>query len=151
MPASTQRGSGASLEGYIGMQESINAPNTLPVSMMLPVDVSNLLVPVAVRASHVAFSSVRLEPTWMCLGDAVRQDSCSIIFLERGPTHTNMHALSLVLCIFACMIYIYNFEFGGDNLPVPTTRMHTHGATGGKISEYCFAAATRRSIDRAIG
>jgi hypothetical protein len=70
-PAVAQRGPGASLEGYIGMQSAMVAPNTLPASMMLPPNLTNLAVPVAVGASHVAFSSVRLEPTWMCLGDAV--------------------------------------------------------------------------------
>ena len=33
-------------------------------------DAKNLLVPVAVSASHVAFNSVRLEPTWMILGQS---------------------------------------------------------------------------------
>lgn len=32
--------------------------------------VDNLLVPVAVSASHVAFNAVRMEPTWMVLGHA---------------------------------------------------------------------------------
>ncbi len=31
---------------------------------------SNLLVPVSVSASHVAFCTIRLEPTWMNLGEA---------------------------------------------------------------------------------
>ena len=54
-----------SLEGYIGMNSAIISPNTLPLSMLLPPTVPNLVVAVAVGASHVAFSSVRLEPTWM--------------------------------------------------------------------------------------
>ena len=33
-------------------------------------EAKNLLVPVAVSASHVAFNSVRLEPTWMILGQS---------------------------------------------------------------------------------
>jgi hypothetical protein len=31
---------------------------------------SNLLVPVALSASHVAYSSVRVEPTWMTIGQS---------------------------------------------------------------------------------
>lgn len=32
--------------------------------------VTNLLSPVPLSASHVGFASVRLEPTWMALGQA---------------------------------------------------------------------------------
>jgi hypothetical protein len=48
------------------------APFLLPYSTMLPKreEVENLLVPVAISASHVAFNSVRMEPTWMTLGQS---------------------------------------------------------------------------------
>jgi len=36
----------------------------------IPSECENLLVPVCVSASHVAFCSVRVEPTWMHLGEA---------------------------------------------------------------------------------
>lgn len=44
----------------------------LPYSCMLPKasECTNLLVPVAVSASHVAFCAIRLECTWMSLGHA---------------------------------------------------------------------------------
>ena len=35
-----------------------------------PSDATNLLVPVALSASHVAFSTIRLELTWMALGQS---------------------------------------------------------------------------------
>lgn len=35
-----------------------------------PNEAMNVLVPVAVSASHVGFGCVRLEPTWMILGQA---------------------------------------------------------------------------------
>lgn len=48
------------------------APFPLPYSTMVPKDgeVENLLVPVALSASHVGFNAVRLEPTWMILGQS---------------------------------------------------------------------------------
>ena len=62
------------MEGYIGMESEAVAPSTLPATIMLPYQggdgVQNLVVPTAVSASHVAFSAVRLEPTWMMLGSA---------------------------------------------------------------------------------
>ena len=48
------------------------APYALPYGIMTPREgeAVNLLVPVAVSASHVAFSSIRMEPQWMVLGHA---------------------------------------------------------------------------------
>lgn len=50
----------------------ITQPYAIPYRSILPMpeDASNLLVPGCVSASHVAFSSVRLESTWMGLGEA---------------------------------------------------------------------------------
>jgi hypothetical protein len=58
------------LEGYLGMLADITRPYPIPYRVMLPERIEGLIVPVALSASHVAFSSVRMEPTWMALGQA---------------------------------------------------------------------------------
>lgn len=52
------------------MQSALSSYYTLPADIMLSESVPNLVVPVAVGASHVAFASVRVEPTWLLLGGA---------------------------------------------------------------------------------
>lgn len=48
----------------------IPAPFQIPLGVIIPEGFDNLLVPVAVSASHVGFSGLRLEPTWTALGQA---------------------------------------------------------------------------------
>ena len=70
-PSTAQQSSATALEGYIGMESDMIAPSTLPVGFTLNAKVTNLIVSTAVGCTHVAFSSVRLEPTWMLVGGAV--------------------------------------------------------------------------------
>lgn len=61
---------------------NVAMPFQVPYGAMIPKHVDGLLVPVALSATHVAFSAVRMDPTWMALGQAagtaavlaVRQD-----------------------------------------------------------------------------
>jgi hypothetical protein len=56
-------------EGYLSVAVP---PYPIPYSSLTPQrdDAENLLVPVCLSASHVAFGSVRMEPTFMLLGHA---------------------------------------------------------------------------------
>ncbi|MEZ6044933.1 MAG: FAD-dependent oxidoreductase [Planctomycetaceae bacterium] len=65
-----QPGDTVVLEGYLGLLDHITRPYEIPYRIMVPVQVDGLLVPVAASTTHVAFSSVRMEPTWMALGQA---------------------------------------------------------------------------------
>ncbi len=58
------------LEGYLGMMAHLTRPYEIPYRAMLPTSVDGLIVPVALSATHVGFCSVRMEPTWMSLGQA---------------------------------------------------------------------------------
>lgn len=50
----------------------IGQPHQIPYRAITPkaAECSNLLVPVCVSSSHVAFSSIRVEPTWIVLGQS---------------------------------------------------------------------------------
>jgi hypothetical protein len=58
------------LEGYLGMLEDLTRPYEIPYRIMIPARLDGLIVPVAASTTHVAFSSIRMEPTWMALGQA---------------------------------------------------------------------------------
>ena len=67
-------GNGPEIPYHPGVTEGVfNAyvvPYPISYQVMLPPDTDGLLVPVAVSASHVGFSSLRMEPTWVALGQA---------------------------------------------------------------------------------
>ena len=65
-----QPGDTITLEGYLGMLDYITRPYEIPYRVMIPKKVDGIIVPVAASTTHVAFSSIRMEPTWMALGQA---------------------------------------------------------------------------------
>ena len=65
-----QPGDTVVLEGYLGMLDSMTRPYGIPYRVMIPKSIDGLIVPVAASTTHVAYSSIRMEPTWMALGQA---------------------------------------------------------------------------------
>ncbi|MFE5318368.1 FAD-dependent oxidoreductase [Paenibacillus sp. NPDC056579] len=62
-------GQDRSLEGFLGFG-ALTEVYQIPYGVMVPEQVSNLLVPVAVSATHMGFGTIRMEPFWMQLGFA---------------------------------------------------------------------------------
>ena len=61
------------LEGtiwYRNKLESLNRPASVPYGAIVPEKIDGLLVPVALSATHVAYSAVRMEPLFMATGQA---------------------------------------------------------------------------------
>ena len=55
------------LDGFFSLRTQ---PYTIPYGVMVPKRVDGLLTPVAVSGTHVGFSTMRMEPAWMALGQA---------------------------------------------------------------------------------
>lgn len=55
------------LDGFLSSPTGIY---NVPYGVILPKNVSNLLLPVPVSGSHIGFSTLRMEPCWMALGQA---------------------------------------------------------------------------------
>jgi len=54
-----------------GMFQYPTSPYTIPYGVMVPVSgPRNLLSPVPISGSHIGFSTLRLEPAWMAIGQA---------------------------------------------------------------------------------
>ena len=85
------------LEGYLGMLDAITRPYEIPYRIMIPEHVDGLIVPVAASTTHVAYSSIRLEPTWMALGQAA--GVAAHLALEHGvvPRHVPTDELQRLL------------------------------------------------------
>ena len=64
----------AHLDGFLSYP---SVPYTVPWGVILPKEVDNLLLPVAVSGSHIGFSTLRMEPCWMALGQAAGA-ACSL-------------------------------------------------------------------------
>ena len=55
------------LDGFLSYP---TLPYMVPYEVMVPREIDNLLLPLPVSASHIGFSTLRMEPCWMALGQA---------------------------------------------------------------------------------
>jgi hypothetical protein len=55
------------LDGFLSYSAAVY---TVPFGVMVPKKVDNLLLPVPVSGSHIGFSTLRMEPCWMAIGQA---------------------------------------------------------------------------------
>lgn len=67
-------------------------PGQVPYGAMLPKQIDNLLVPVALSCTHVAMSVLRMEPVWMTLGQiaglaaaVARQQRVEVAAIDPNP------------------------------------------------------------------
>ncbi len=66
---STESRPGFKYDGKLILTEE-SRPGQIPYRALLPRGVDNVLVPVCLSATHVAWGAVRLEPVWMQTGEA---------------------------------------------------------------------------------
>lgn len=77
----TNRDSRCSGEGAINLVD-VTGPYQIPYGVLVPVNREGLLVPVAISSSHVAMTSVRMEPVWSALGEAA--GAAAVLALKKG-------------------------------------------------------------------
>ena len=98
MPArKRQPGDTVILEGYLGMMRDITRPYQIPYGIIVPRDIDGLLVPVPASTTHLAFSSIRLEPTWMTLGQAAGVAAHLAIAADAPVSKVNVEKMQRIL------------------------------------------------------
>lgn len=90
-------------EGFVENEGNVNAKTNGPYQIdmwsMLPrqEECTNLLVPVAVSASHIAFGSIRMEPVFMILGQSAGVIACMSIENNQDLHEQDYHEVKATL------------------------------------------------------
>lgn len=66
---SAERAEGSDADGKIILSE-LTRPSQIPYRTLLGEGLDNLLVPVCLSATHIGWGTIRLEPTWMHIGES---------------------------------------------------------------------------------
>ena len=69
------------LDGFFSYPSAVY---TVPYGVIVPQGVDNLLIPVPASATHVGFSTLRMEPCWMALGQAA--GTAASLAIDGGKT-----------------------------------------------------------------
>lgn len=120
------------LDGFVSVH---TAPYTVPFGIMVPKTVDNLLVPVAVSASHMGFGTLRMEPCWMALGEAAGVAAHLMIQLGLAGRQTPITSLQRELVSRGAML-IYFRDVTADDPIYPTLQfLGVRGAIPGWRAE----------------
>lgn len=83
-------------------------PSQIPYRAMLPQGVDNLLVPVGLGATHVAWGAVRLEPVWMQTGEAAGWAAALAVKNRTTPAKLNPDLLLRTLVEHRQLVTFFN-------------------------------------------
>lgn len=100
------------LDGFISYPTAVY---TVPVGVMLSREVDNLLLPVPVSGSHIGFSTLRMEPCWMALGQAA--GIVAALAIDGGTTVRDVELTALQDLLVeqrATLIYYRDVRPGDD-------------------------------------
>ena len=90
------------------MLEQETFPGEIPYRCLLPQGVDNLLVPVCLSATHVAWGTVRLEPVFMQTGEAAGLAAALAVKNHTTPAQLDPDQLVRALCERHSMVAFFN-------------------------------------------
>lgn len=102
-----ERQFGSKPEGFFYASQ-VTRPSQVPYRSLLPTGVDNLLVPVPLAATHVAYGGLRLEPTWMHIGEAAGHAAAMGCETDIPPARLDVSKLQSRLVGNGIMLSFFN-------------------------------------------
>lgn len=82
-------------------------PYTVPYGVIVPQVVRGLLIPVPVSTTHIGFSTLRMEPCWMALGQAAGASAALCVKQNISPEEIRIEDLQKVLLAQGAVLIYY--------------------------------------------
>ncbi len=98
---------GSKKEGEV-MLKNKTFPGQIPLGTIFPEDLDNLIVPVCLSASHIGWGTIRLEPTWMSIGEAAGYAASLAIKSQMSPSQVDSNKLVRLLAKKRIMLSFFN-------------------------------------------
>lgn len=101
------------LDGFLSYQSAVY---TVPYGVMVPKEIDNMLLPVPVSGSHIGFSTLRMEPCWMAIGQAA--GIASSLAIDAGTKMKNIDLEKLQENLVkqkATLIYFKDVDFSSPD------------------------------------
>ncbi len=109
-------------------------PGQVPYRALLPQGVDNLLVPVCLSATHVAWGTIRLEPTWMNIAESAGYAAALSIKNQIAPAQLDPELLQRTLVTNHVMVSFFNdLDVASDD---PRIAAAQYFATKGFFADY---------------
>jgi hypothetical protein len=127
------RSPGFEFDGKLILTEE-SRPAQIPWRSLLPQGVDNLIVPVCLSASHVAWGAVRLEPVWMMTGEVAGFAAALAKKLKSPPAKLDSDFLVRTLVINRHFVTFFNdLQAAADHPAMPAAQ---YFATKGFFASY---------------
>lgn len=105
---------GSMPEGFFYASQ-VTRPSQVPYRALLPQDIDNLLVTVPLSSTHVAYGTIRLEPTWLHIGEAAGVAAALAIDTATDPADLAWDNLQSALAESGVMLSFFNeFDMATD-------------------------------------
>lgn len=98
---------GSKMEGEV-MLKNKTFPGQISFGTIFPKKIDNLMVPVCLSCSHIGWGTIRLEPTWMSIGEAAGYAASIAIHQKISPSEINRDQLIRLLARKRIMISFFN-------------------------------------------